>query len=132
MTHTVLKSAFALWVAGVVIGVIPVWGAFTGQNPSTPPSMAAANMVFDVRNGDQQGKLLLGDTELAFESLTDARHSQRWKYADIRELSRKKKDLRVRPHRGDTYDFQFKKKQDRDKIYDLISARILANRQPTK
>jgi hypothetical protein len=91
---------------------------------------SATELIFDVRNGDQQGKLMLKDTELAFESLTDARHSAKWKYAEIRELGRNKsKELRVRPFKGDRYDFQFKDKQIREKIYDLISARILAARQ---
>lgn len=128
MRHTIRRSASAIWAGAVFLTVIPVADVLGGQAPPTLPS-STSNMVFDVRNGDQQGKLVLGETELAFESLTDARHSRRWKYADIRELSRKKKNLRVRPFRGDTYDFQFKKQKDRDKIYDLITANILAARQ---
>lgn len=100
---------------------------------------AAMTLVFgqalpapiDVRNGDQQGKLIFKETELAFESLTDARHSRNWKYAEIRELTKKKKELRVRPFKGSRYDFQFKNNNERDKIYDLISSRIIAARQGT-
>lgn len=75
---------------------------------------------------------MLKETELAFESLTDARQSRTWKYSDIREVSRKKKDLRIRPLKGSTYDFQFKKSQERDKIYDLIASRVVAARQGVK
>lgn len=89
-------------------------------------------MVFDVRNGDQNGKLMLKSTDLAFESLTDARHSRNWKYSDIRELSKPKNELRVRPFKGDRYDFQFKDKKLRDRIYEQITQRILAARQGNK
>jgi len=129
MIHTIRRAALALWVGAVFIGLIPVSDVHAAQNP--PISLEST--IFDVRNGDQQGKLVLTDIELAFESLTDSRHSRRWKYADIRELSRnKKKNLRVRPLRGDTYDFQFKKQQERDKIYDLITTKILAAKQLTQ
>mgnify|MGYP007054667006 CR=1 FL=1 len=87
-------------------------------------------MVYDIRNGDQTGKLMLKETELAFESLTDSRHSRNWKYAEIRELSRKgRKDFRVRPVKGSRYDFQCKDKAMREQLYDVISSRILAARQ---
>jgi len=90
------------------------------------------DLVFDVRNGDQEGKLMLKESELAFESLSDARHSRTWKYAEIRELSRRKKEMRVRPYKGSRYDFQFKDSKLRDRIYDLVSQRVLAARQNKK
>jgi hypothetical protein len=90
-------------------------------------------MVFDVRNGDQEGKLMLKETELAFESLTDSRHSRNWAYSDIRELSRKgRKELRVRPNKGSRYDFQFKDRGMRDNLHKLIAERILAARQGSR
>lgn len=100
------------------------------QNPNA--SMQDTNLIFDVRNGDQTGKLMLKENDLAFESLTDARHSRNWPYADIRELSRGGKELRVRPFRGDRYAFQFKDKKLRDRLYDMISQRIVAARQNKK
>ncbi len=84
------------------------------------------DMIFDVRNGDQTGKLMLKANELAFESLTDSRHSRTWPYAQIREVSRKKKELRIKPQKGSTYDFQFKDAKLRDRIYDMISSRVVA------
>lgn len=91
-----------------------------------------AGQIFDVRNGDQTGKLIFKETELAFESLTDSKHSRNWKYAEIREVSKKKKNLRVRPQKGDTYDFQFKDGKLRDRIYDMIASRVVAARQGAK
>lgn len=90
------------------------------------------DMIFDVRNGDQTGKLIFKPDELAFESLTDAKHSRTWRYEEIREVSRKKKQLRVRPKKGDTYDFQFKDSKLRDRIYDMIANRVVAARQGSR
>lgn len=116
----------------ILTATIPALTAAPGLPPSLnqPAQGASTEQIFDVRNGDQTGKLILGDTELAFESLTDARHSRRWKYADIRELSKKKSEFTVRPFKGDRYDFQFKDKKLRDRIYNMISDRIIAARRP--
>lgn len=101
--------------------------AYAGQ-----AGMPSPDMIFDVRNGDQTGKLLIKDTELAFESLTDSRHSRNWKYTEIRSLEKPKKELRVRPVKGDRYDFQFKDKKLRDRLYDMISQKIVASRQSAR
>lgn len=95
-------------------------------------AQAPAGDVFDVRNGDQNGKLMFKETELAFESLTDSKHSRNWKYSEIREVSKKKKNLRIRPMKGSTYDFQFKDGKLRDRIYDMIASRVVAARQAKK
>ena len=89
-----------------------------------------ADTVIDVRNGDQKGKLLVRDTELQFESLTDAKHSQTWKYADLRTLEKKIfKAMRVRPFKGSRYDFQFDNVGNRDRIYNLISQKVVEARK---
>lgn len=104
-------------------------GSLNAQ-PSAPT--LDGSMIFDVRNGDQTGKLMLKDTELAFESLTDAKHSRNWKYAEIRAIEKPKSELRVKPFKGSRYDFQFKDKKMRDRIYDLITQRVLTARQGRK
>lgn len=92
-----------------------------------------ASMTIDVRNGDQNGKLVLNENDLAFESLSDGKRSRTWKYADVREVSKRgKKELRVRPYRGDRYDFQFPDRGQRDRIYDAIAQRVVAARQSTR
>ncbi|MBL8227678.1 MAG: hypothetical protein JNL98_04350 [Bryobacterales bacterium] len=123
---TLRRSLAALILAA---GLVSASGRADAQ---TQPASIDSPAVFDVRNGDQQGKLMFKETELAFESLTDARQSRNWKYAEIREVSKRKKNLRVRPFKGSTYDFQFKKSQERDKIYDMIASRVLAARQGAK
>jgi hypothetical protein len=79
----VVGVRFGWFVADLRIELILVSDVHAQQTPPIPPE----SIIFDVRNGDQQGKLVLTDTELAFESLTDSKHSRRWNYVDIRELS---------------------------------------------
>ena len=94
------------------------------------PAPTGTDTVIDVRNGDQKGKLLVRDAELQFESLTDAKHSQTWKYADIRTLEKKVfKAMRVRPFKGSRYDFQFDNAGNRDRIFNLISQKVLEARK---
>jgi hypothetical protein len=132
MKLSTLVRLLTVMVCAVVFALFQAAGLSAAQNVPQPSSALPGDLIFDVRNGDQQGKLMLKQDELAFESLTDARHSKSWKYADIRELSRPKKEIRVKPFKGDRYDFQFKDKKNRDKIYDLITQRILAARQGSK
>ena len=97
---------------------------------ATPAFAQNADTVIDVRNGDQKGKLLVRDTELQFESLTDAKHSRIWNYADIRTLEKKGfKAMRVRPLKGSRYDFQFDNRGNRDRIYNLISQKVVEARK---
>jgi hypothetical protein len=127
-----LTPKAAVMVCAAFLALSPAARLSAAQNVPQPSSAQAGDLIFDVRNGDQQGKMMLKQDELVFESLTDARHSMTWKYADIRELSRPKKEIRVKPFKGNRYDFQFKDKKVRDKIYDLITQRILAARHGSK
>lgn len=92
--------------------------------------LPSAETVIDVRNGDQKGKLLIRESELAFESLTDAKHSKTWKYSDIRTFEKRIwKGIRVRPFSGSRYDFQFDTGESRDRIFNLVSQRVVAARR---
>ncbi len=96
-----------------------------GQAPVT-----SAETIIDVRNGDQKGKLAIRETELAFESLSDAKQSRTWKYADIRTFEKRIiKGVRVRPFKGSRYDFSFDSIGTRDRIFDLITPRIVEARR---
>ncbi len=97
------------------------------------PATLTGETVIDVKNGDQRGKLSVRETELSFDSLTDAKQSRTWKYADIRTLEKKIfKAMRVRPFKGSRYDFQFDSGGNRDRIFDLISQRVVEARRNTK
>lgn len=90
----------------------------------------AAPTVIDVRNGDQKGKLMIGESDIAFESLTDAKHSRTWKYADIRTFEKRIwKGIRLRPFKGSRYDFQFDSGANRDRIYTLVSQKVVEARR---
>jgi hypothetical protein len=96
------------------------------------PGQAQQDLIFDVRNGDQRGKLLIKDDALSFESLTDARQSRTWNYSDLREVSRKRREVSVKPFKGSKYSFQFPDNAIRDRIYTLISDRVVSARQQRK
>jgi len=119
--------------AGSVINWIgvPVAG-FSGEADRAMPSGSALQITdvrFDVKNGDQQGKLMLQDSELVFESLSDAKHSRRWKYSDIRELTHNDHEIKVQPYHGDKYEFQFKNRAMLDTAYNLMSDKVVNARQ---
>ncbi len=100
--------------------------ALGGQTAAPAPD---GTTIVDVRNGDQTGKLMIKDTTLAFESLTDAKHSRTWPYAEIRSIEKPKSELRIKPFKGSRYDFQFKDKKLRDRLYEQISQRVVMARQ---
>lgn len=101
-----------------------------------PTALYAQNqssVMIDVRNGDQNGKMLINDNDVAFESLSDGKRSRTWKYAEVREVTKKgKKELRIRPNKGDRYDFQFPDRGQRDKIFDMIAQRVVVARQSNR
>ena len=117
----ILRRSLLFALVACLPGLTPVYA-----------QMSAGDLTVDVRNGDQQGKLMLRGTELAFESLTDGKHSKSWKYSEIRSLEKKRKEVRVKPYKGARYDFQFPDNGARDRIYDAVSARILTARSQTK
>lgn len=129
------KSMMKIWAGTLAMAGLMVTGAgvVAARLDAAAASQAVPSMTdasWDVRNGDQKGKLMLKSTELAFESLTDAKHSRNWKFADIRELTKKgRKDMRVKPFKGSTYDFQIGDGKRRDQIYEMISERVIAARQ---
>ena len=121
MTTILRRSLFLLTLLAGLVSLAPA-----------QTSATLGDMSLDVRNGDQQGKLMIRDTELSFESMTDAKHSRAWKYADIRSLEKKRKEVRVRPFKGARYDFQLADNKMRDTLYDMITKRILIARAQGK
>jgi hypothetical protein len=114
---------------------VPVSGYSAGaeseaNRTATPPStLNITDVRFDVKNGDQRGKLMLQPDQLVFESLTDARHSRSWKYSDIRELTHNDHEIKVKGRHGDDYEFQIKNRAMLDTAYNLISDKVIAARQ---
>lgn len=102
------------------------------QQESAPLSATNPNVnevSFDVRNGDQQGQLIFHQDSVAFESLSDASHSRRWAYSEIKELHKHGKEIKIEPYHGDKYEFQFNDPAMRDTVYNMLSDRIVNARQ---
>ncbi len=116
----------------LLVALVACLPGLTLYAQSMPPAAMGADIIVDIRNGDQRGKLMLRGTELAFESLTDGKQSKSWKYAEIRSLEKKRKEVRVKPYKGSRYDFQFPDNGARDRIYEEISQRILTARSQGK
>jgi len=114
---------------------VPVPGYSGEAARSTPQEIPRSTdrnvneVSFDVRNGDQHGKLIFHRDDLSFESLTDAKHSRRWEYSDIRELNRKGNEIKIEPYHGDKYEFQFRDPAMRDTVYNMLSDRVVAARE---
>jgi len=125
MPDTSSAGSVVTWIG------VPVAG-FTGEADRTTTSSTTLQITdvrFDVRNGDQRGKLMLMPDELVFESLTDAKHSRRWRYGDIRELNHNDHEVKIQPYHGDKYEFQFHNRAMLDTAYNLISDKVVAYRQ---
>jgi hypothetical protein len=124
MPDTSSASSFVTWMG------VPVSG-FNGEadRAALPPTTTRVSDVrFDVKNGDQKGKLIVAPDQLVFESLTDANHSRRWKYSDIREFKHNDHEIKVEPYHGDKYEFQFQNKAMLQTAYDMISNEIVDSR----
>jgi hypothetical protein len=125
MPDTASASSFITWMG------VPVSGYTAGEadRAATPPdSTQVTDVRFDVKNGDQKGKLIVAPDELIFESLTDANHSRRWKYSDIREFTHNDHEIKVQPYHGDKYEFQFNNKAMLQTAYDMISNKVVNSR----
>jgi hypothetical protein len=115
---------------------VPVAGYSGEAARSTPQDIARSTpdrnvneVSFDVKNGDQHGKLVFHRDSVSFESLSDAKHSRHWTYAEIRELNRKGDEIKIEPYHGDKYEFQFRDPAMRDTVYNMLSDRIVAARE---
>jgi hypothetical protein len=114
---------------------VPVAGYSGEAARSTPQELPGSTdrnvneVAFDVKNGDQQGKLIFHHDDLSFESLTDAKHSRRWAFSEIRELNRKGNEIKIEPYHGDKYEFQFRDPAMRDTVYNMLSDRIVQARE---
>ena len=78
----------------------------TTSGMSSDPSVAKVYQARQKRFpvGSTDGKLVISDKEIAFESLNDIKRSQRWSYQDIKEIKQESTYLiEIVPFRGDKY-----------------------------
>jgi hypothetical protein len=73
------------------------------------PADLSGTKVYQARQtrfpfGSTDGKLVISETEIAFEGLDDIKRSQRWSYQDIKEIKQTSTYLiEIVPFRGDKY-----------------------------
>ena|SRR5579872_485990 len=88
-----------------------------------------AEVMFDVRYHDQQGRLIVSPVGLSFEDLSNANHSRSWNYAQIKELKRNGgNEIKIQPYSGDSYEFHVDGPFMSDTVYNMIADRIIAAR----
>ena len=98
------------------------WFAATGPTPvadmraaAPQPGKAAAKaneptsyqVIHDKRIGSTEGRLLVGEDMVSYESISDVKDSRRWEYRSLKEIRLPNPyQLEVRPFEGDAYKFK--------------------------
>ena len=128
-TRPSARSPFKVSILGTVNGDVAV---VESLNPEVSPVGAqdpgTADMMFDVRYHDHRGKLVVTATGVNFEDVSDADHSRKWTYAQIKELKRDGNEIKIRPHSGDSFEFRVEGRTMSDAVYRTIEERIVAAR----
>lgn len=79
--------------------------------------------------GSTDGKLVISETEIAFESLNDIKRSQRWSYRDIKEMKQTSTYIiEVTPFRGDSYKLELQGEGLSTAQFKILTDRVAAAR----
>ncbi len=98
-----------------------------------PTDMAGAK-VYQARQkrfpvGSTDGKLVISETEIAFESLNDIKRAQRWSYSDIKEIKQTSTYLiEIVPFRGGKYNLELQGEGLSSAQFKALTDRIAAAR----
>jgi hypothetical protein len=88
-----------------------------------------ADVIFNVRHGDDRGKLLVTANGVQFEDVSDQDHSRAWSYAEIKELKREDENkIKIEPRAGGSFEFRVEGAGMSDTVYEAIADRIVAAR----
>ena len=114
-------------VVGTANGDVAIIESLSPDDAST--TTAGQDLIFDVRDGDDRGKLVLTSQGVNFENLSDAKHSRRWTYAQIKELKRKgSNEIEIEPVSGDDLTLRVDGAGMSDTAYKMVGDRIAAAR----
>ena len=79
--------------------------------------------------GTTDGKLVISENEIGFESLNDIKRSQRWSYQDIKEIKQESTYLiEIVPFRGDKYKLELQGEGMSSSQFKALTDRIAAAR----
>lgn len=79
--------------------------------------------------GSTDGKLIVSETEIAFESLNDIKRSQRWSYRDIKEIKQSSTYIvEITPFRGDKYKLELQGEGMSSAQFKVLEDRIASAR----
>lgn len=126
------RTPLRVSVVGTVNGDVAVVESINPEVVSVAQAdrvVVPSSAVFDVRYRDDRGKLVVGDTGLRFEDISNAKRSRTWTYGQIKELKREGgNELKIEPFSGDSVEFHLDGPAMSDAIYNTIADRIVAAR----
>jgi hypothetical protein len=117
--------------------VDPATGAVLSKMLGVPVERGRTETVYslDVRHdhkghGGCDGKLIADDTNLRFESVTEASHSRTWNYNALEKFDSERDHalLHVRPVSGEGYDFNVRNGATAGAMYKLVADKIIVAR----
>ena len=111
-------------------------GTVRTAGATAPASSADMNgsKVYQARQtrfpfGTTDGKLVISETEIAFEGLNDIKRSQRWSYQDIKEIKQSSAYIiEIVPFRGDKYKLELQGEGMNTAQFKALENRIAAAR----
>lgn len=132
-------SALAAWYRNSAGGMVAA--ATNGESKIsavTAPAPSSADMagtkVYQATQkrfpvGSTDGKLIVSETEIAFESLNDIKRSQRWTYQDIKEMKQVSTYIiEISPFRGDKYKLELQGEGMSSAQFKMLTDRIASAR----
>jgi len=127
------RTQFVTWLGRPVEGMTGEAARTTTTTTTvttgTPTTTVDELRFENVKNGDQRGTLVLDKDAVRFESLSDASHSRRWAYNEIKKLEKDSNEVKIEPYNGSKYEFQFKDPAMRDNLYSMLSERIVTAKE---
>lgn len=128
------SAALTAWY-NTATGTVVDSGVIRTASATAPaPADMTGTKVYQARQkrfpvGSTDGKLIISETEIAFESLNDIKRSQRWSYADIKEMKQTSTYLiEVVPFRGDKYRLELQGEGMSSAQFKALTDRIAAAR----
>lgn len=132
-TYLSNRTPLRVSVVGTSNGDVAVVETLTPEGVVTTTTATtatgAADVIFDVKKGDDHGKLVVTSNGVSFENLSNAGKSRSWSYSQIKELKRDGSYVKIEPFSGDSYEFRVNGPAMSDAIYQTIADRIVASRR---